>query len=375
MAPGHSCGFLNVIYFSAITNKSQFEEFQKQFNRYADIGYNQWSIKRKNRWKDLHAMTSYINSSENGERERYFSYFSLQSYKKLCSTEMQKHNFKDCKQCITFNEYYLKRSNRLTYQMPQAQTTPVNVLTPATPAKQGHHPAQGRQEYPSTPATTGCRMIPATPVKPSNPATPRNQPATPIHPATPATPVNPMVVVPPDPTVGRRNNSFELLTNVKTPTTPQECATFVKSVIQAANSVLTPTNLNFHNIYIQKHDKMANDQRRVTKSVKRDILKVERDTAVSKMKEKDFVALYSSPQSEREWDSQRRDSYGVYKKHQPKSHISPIDSYNYSEGDLIIKLTGTEDLSSLNYTALAKEVKLVNREGNTPLNSGQVSLK
>lgn len=155
---------------------------------------------------------------------------------------------------------------------------------------------------------------------------------------------------------------------MKAPTTEKECLTFVDSVIKAANEVLTSEDVNFHDIYLQKHNQ-------IPKSVKRNILKVERDAAVATLKEKDFVSLFASPQSKREWDIQRRDSYGVYKTAIPRSHISPIDTYKYSEGDLIIKLNETEQMSSINYTALAREVKLLNREGNSPSNSGQVSLK
>lgn len=157
----------------------------------------------------------------------------------------------------------------------------------------------------------------------------------------------------------------------KTPVTPKECEAFVKEVVNQADPVLaaseTPKSVRE---YLKRK---ATDPADVSKSAKRKIIQRERDVLQTKLKDKDFAALYSSAQSETEYAAHRKAAYGEYRTSKPRrSHVAKLESYSYNRGDLMLKLAETNDFTSINYTEWARSVEL-SRKGVFPKNAGQVS--
>lgn len=112
----------------------------------------------------------------------------------------------------------------------------------------------------------------------------------------------------------------------------------------------------------------------VKKRVRRQIIKSARDTITDKLAEKDFVALYSSQQSENEWQKQRKDSFGTLRKslHKLKSHTGSLYNYKY-DFCKFISVIQESDLASINWSQLSKDVGLQNKNSLWPQNGGQVS--
>ena len=157
----------------------------------------------------------------------------------------------------------------------------------------------------------------------------------------------------------------------KTPSTATECKLFATSVADAANKVLqnaeTPKTLQH---YLKRKTSSVTD---VTKATKREIIKDERDEAQQRLQRKDFVALYASCQSEAEYATHRKRAFGESRHNLKKKHTASLKSYRYERPTLISKLASINDINQINFTELAKTVKLT-RNGIVPKNAGQVGI-
>ena len=87
--------------------------------------------------------------------------------------------------------------------------------------------------------------------------------------------------------------------------------------------------------------------------------------------QKDFVALYSSKQSQAEWDRQRVDSYGEYKASKKKTHTCNLNSVTFKTDLLLKALENGSD--QINWTTLSKKVELKKNGIAIKGNGGQVS--
>jgi len=86
---------------------------------------------------------------------------------------------------------------------------------------------------------------------------------------------------------------------------------------------------------------------------------------------KDFIALYSSKQSESEWETQRKRSFGELRQNRKKSHTGRLTDYTFDE--IVVKSTLKEN-KEINWSALSKSANLKNANNKAPRNSGQVRL-
>ena len=121
--------------------------------------------------------------------------------------------------------------------------------------------------------------------------------------------------------------------------------------------------------YLKRKTSNATD---VTKATKRAINKDERDEAHQQIQRKNFVALYASCQSEAEYATHRKRSFG--KPYQNlKNHSASLKSYRYERPWLIARLANINDINQINFTELARTVKLT-RNGTVPKNAGQVRI-
>ena len=90
----------------------------------------------------------------------------------------------------------------------------------------------------------------------------------------------------------------------------------------------------------------------MTKTTK---IKDERDEAQQRLQRKDFVALYASCQSEAEYATHRKRSFG--KPYQNlKNHSASLKSYRYERQWLIARLANINDINQINFTELARTV-------------------
>lgn len=111
----------------------------------------------------------------------------------------------------------------------------------------------------------------------------------------------------------------------------------------------------------------------VSKPCQRKILKTSRDNLKDLQASTEFVALFASKQSMKEWDSQRRDSHGCSRENLKKTHTGSLEQYDYNFDLLYKQIDGNEDcLEMLNFSQLAREIMLVDRKGVSPKNGGQV---
>ena len=111
----------------------------------------------------------------------------------------------------------------------------------------------------------------------------------------------------------------------------------------------------------------------LTKATKREIIKDERDEAQQRLQRKDFVALYASCQSEAEYATHRKRAFGESRHNLKKKHTASLKSYRYERPTLISKLASINDINQINFTELAKTVKLT-RNGIVLKNAGQVGI-
>ena len=100
----------------------------------------------------------------------------------------------------------------------------------------------------------------------------------------------------------------------------------------------------------------------VTKATKRAIIKDERDEAQQRLRRKDFVALY---QSEAEYATHRKRAFGESRHNLKKKHTASLKLYRYERPTLIARLASINDINQINFTELAKTVKLT-RNGIVP---------
>lgn len=110
----------------------------------------------------------------------------------------------------------------------------------------------------------------------------------------------------------------------------------------------------------------------VPKYLKRKIIKLHRDEQMTESREAEFTALQSEASfSYRAWDRCRMRQYSKYVPHKTKSHTAKIDSYNFDSIKLFEQLDKQSPIK--NWSALAREVGLKNRNLVQPTNGGQVS--
>ena len=89
----------------------------------------------------------------------------------------------------------------------------------------------------------------------------------------------------------------------------------------------------------------------------------------------DFYSLYSSEQSEREYNRSRlaatRDTSD--RPSRAKSHTGLIDNYNYDyESMRAILVENQDDLDTLSWSQMSRDVRLRDGLGKWPTNGGQV---
>ena len=122
--------------------------------------------------------------------------------------------------------------------------------------------------------------------------------------------------------------------------------------------------------YLKRKTLSATD---VTKATKREFIKDEKDEAQQWLSKKDFVALYASCQSEDEYATHRKRAFGEPHHYLKKKHTATLKSYRYERPTLIARLASINDINQINFTELAKTVKLT-RNGIVPKNAGQVGI-
>ena len=157
----------------------------------------------------------------------------------------------------------------------------------------------------------------------------------------------------------------------KTPVSATECRQFATAVAETANKVLqnAETPKSIQHFLKRKTSKLTE----VSKAAKREIIKAERDEAQERLKKKNFVALYASNQSEAEYATHRKRSFGEFRDNLKKKHTANLKSYRYKKEELLTRLATINDINKINFTELAKTVNLT-RNGIAPKNAGQVGL-
>ena len=149
------------------------------------------------------------------------------------------------------------------------------------------------------------------------------------------------------------------------------CIEYGKNVAAEFNSLMekTPFNITLQEVLKRK----AQNEKDVSKKVKRKIIKDARDKAAKEQIDNDFIALYSSTQSARQWDVQRIDSHTVKRPTIKKSHVGKLCSYIWNNNVLLSALE-TQSANIKNWTQLAKDIELRRVTSNSfPHNAGQVS--
>ena len=91
--------------------------------------------------------------------------------------------------------------------------------------------------------------------------------------------------------------------------------------------------------------------------MKRQIIREARDEAKKAQPNNNFVALYSSTQSERQWDQQRLDSYRAKRPTRVRSHIGKMEIYKWNS-ELLVQTLVEAQGNIGNWTQLAREVDL-----------------
>jgi hypothetical protein len=114
-----------------------------------------------------------------------------------------------------------------------------------------------------------------------------------------------------------------------------------------------------------------------TLTLKRKIIREEIKADVRSRQRRDLYALYTSNQSGRSWDRQRRGQFFTYIQHPVRRHISSLNTYDIDELKLRQLLGPERDLgSSMNgkWRSLARNINLRDKNGKTynQFNSTQV---
>ena len=153
--------------------------------------------------------------------------------------------------------------------------------------------------------------------------------------------------------------------------TKDDVENVVQQVINPVTTILNKTNYSTQ--YYKKilGRRKINDINLISKQAKRQILKEATQDITERLVQKDFVALYSSKQSQAEWDRQRVDSYGEYKASKKKTHTCNLNSVTFKTDLLLKALENGSD--QINWTTLSKKVELKKNGIAIKGNGGQVS--
>ena len=155
-------------------------------------------------------------------------------------------------------------------------------------------------------------------------------------------------------------------------TTKGECIKLAKTIASKYDDLVsqTPHNVAMAHLFMRKATRVDD----VSKNVKRKIIQQARDEAKSSQLNQDFVALYSSTQSEKQWDAQRIDSYRATRPSRPRDHVGKLTNYQWNQNlilDILCKTDGKID----NWSQLASKISIISKKTNEiPKNAGQVSL-
>ena len=316
----YHCGFLTVILFKNVSNTEEFQKFLQDHHPEPGLSYKTWMNQHKKKSRELQDRFSYINDSSNSERERFLDTFSLEKFCQLQQSAKVNHTFICCKQCLADFDLkaalLLKRSNKLP--APQTDTT--------------------------VPGTASVS---------------RNQPKTPGQRKRKSAEVTPGPSKSKDAVALQQRQE-------KTPSNYQEAQKFARKLIADGNRTLKKSGFGNHTVW---------DLVETPKAIQSHIITKSQQAIKPTLKEQGFNALFSGSQSVREYERQRRIQYGdPNATTRDRSHISQLSSYTYKEGDFILKMNeAAEKYLKINYTQLAKDVGLANRNKELPGNCGQVS--
>ena len=143
--------------------------------------------------------------------------------------------------------------------------------------------------------------------------------------------------------------------------TKADCIKLAKSVASKYDDLVsqTPHNITMSQVFKRK----ASTVKDVSSNVKRKIIQEARDDAKKSQLKQDFVALYSSTQSEKQWDEQRIDSHRSTRKSKTKSHIGKITSYKWN-GSLLLDTLWEVKGKVNNWSQLARKINLHSAKNN-----------
>ena len=308
------CGFLSNIYFLKFTTMQEVKEFHSRNNISNGISMKTYANTRKANRLALRSKYLYANSGKNDERYKYTTFFSLDNFQILDADVKKTHTYRDCIVCQTvhskiFSLFRKNKSKKAKKNIVAKETT--NKIT---------------KEKTSTmlPVNLLRSMILTAPV----------------------------LKTPPD--------TMKL----------EDIKLILENIIKPINNLMSQTN---HFPYYLGHLLMGrkiSDPKHICKQTQRKIIQEANKAIEKETIEKDFISLYSSKQSQTEWDRQRVDSLGEYRNNRVKSHTSSLTSYTFKTDVFINKLSnGT---SGIIWAKLSRDVCLKDRYGKSPKNPGQV---
>lgn len=160
--------------------------------------------------------------------------------------------------------------------------------------------------------------------------------------------------------------------------TPEEITT--GDIDTLANTVLKPITELTMNTEHKEHyyDKFFGKRKLpshkwLSKKAKKEFTKAQMAEMKEDNEHADFLRLYTTCQSENEWQKQREKDL-QYRKNRKKSHTANLNNYKYDKDLLLSELIACGgSYSKVNWTELSKSIKLVGRNDSRPANAGQVS--
>ena len=131
MALTQQCGFLSVTYFIKILNSDELWQFINNYKVH-DLSVDKSQKIRKQSRKKLLLISSYINTSGNGEQQVYLDHFSYANYMLLSANTRQKYSLKNCRECQTTHSEILQYMRVNKPQHPGERSCSLHTLLEKT---------------------------------------------------------------------------------------------------------------------------------------------------------------------------------------------------------------------------------------------------
>ena len=322
-------------------DSGRFQRLCEEFRR-EDLTYNNWHKKRRVINICLYNdFAVYANRSKNGEGELFRQCFSSDNFRLLTAEDREKHTLAQCTACTLdpFRErYYLFNKNKPVREQPQVQP---------------------RQQLNQQPPPPNLRQPPNQPEPPNLPQPP-NQRLQQQEPRQ-ATPIF----------TERFKELLQQTPELSQGDTCHEIGMSIEKAFNEHNKEFVHKTKLSDTLHIPK----ASTPDQVTSKAKRAILVEALKSVSEEAIDNDFYSLYSSEQSEREYNRSRlvatRDTSD--RPSRAKSHTGLIDNYNYDyESMRAILVENQDDLDTLNWSQMSRDVRLRDGSGKWPKNGGQV---